>query len=200
MINIASYNASYPLAYYEIGTVYSFYGNVFVATKKPATEDEIQKYSHKLNKLIEQEQNSAIKPVSNIVTGCVKMNRFYAVVVDKVKSDSCIVVMFCSRCNDRWEYYTKKYVVGIGCTTDGRELMPVSTHLKIGTGTDKKVGGITLAGKNKKVGGITKANGKDTTTSSVGGITRVHQANARSGQNTMQTTNSKVGGITRART
>ena len=198
MKNIESYNSSYPLAYYEVGTVYSFYGQVS-AKGTPATSEAIQKYASVLNELVAEEQESAIKPVKGSATtssGRSGMNRFYAVVTEKVKSGSSayIVVMLCNKYNGRSEYYTRKYSVNHGCATDGKDLMPASAHLGFESKNAGKVGGITLAGKGEKVGGITRANGKNTSTSSVGGITKVRgSGNQSTGVSTGDT---KVGGVT----
>lgn len=198
MKNIESYNSSYPLAYYEVGTVYSFYGQTS-AKGTPATSVAILKYASVLNELVDEEQESAIKPVKSSTTtsaGHSGMNRFYAVVIEKLKSgnNAYIVVMFCNKSGGRSEYYTKKYSVNYGCRTDGKDLMPTSAHLDFESEISSKVGGITLAGKVEKVGGVTRANGKNTSTSSVGGVTKVHGSGNR---NTgVSIGNAKVGGIT----
>ena len=201
MENIESYNSSYPLAYYEVGTVYSFYGQAF-AKGTPAPSDAVQKYASLLNALVAEEQESAIKPVKGYAataTGRGGLNRFYAVVIEKIKSGSgaYIVVMLCNKHNGKSEYYTRKYSVNHGCATDGKDLMPTSAHLDFESKISGKVGGITLAGKGEKVGGVTRANGKNTSTSSVGGITKVHQPSDQSagGSNT----STKVGGVTLVR-
>ena len=201
MTNIESYNSSYSLAYYEIGAVYSFYGKT--STKgTPASSDDIQKYASILDALAVEEQESAIKPVNEsgvTAAGHGLLNRFYAVVIEKIKSDSnaYIVVMLCNKHNGRAEYYTRKYAVNHGCVTDGKDLMPSSTYLDFESKISGKIGGITLAGKNEKIGGITKANGKNSYTSSVGGITKVHQPSNQSSQ--IANTSTKVGGVTRVR-
>lgn len=201
MENIESYNSSYPLAYYEVGTVYSFYGQAS-AKGTPAPSDAVQKYASLLNALVAEEQESAIKPVKGsaaTATGRGGLNRFYAVVIEKIKSGSgaYIVVMLCNEHNGKSEYYTRKYSVNHGCATDGKDLMPTSAHLDFESKISGKVGGITLAGKGEKVGGVTRANGKNTSTSSVGGITKVHQPSNQSagGSNT----STKVGGVTLVR-
>lgn len=198
MKNIESYNSSYPLAYYEEGTVYSFYGQAS-AKGTPAPVDAIQKYASHLNALIVEEQKSAIKPVkgsATTATGRGGLNRFYAVVIEKIKSGSSayIVVMLCNKCNSKTEYYTRKYSVNHGCTTDGRDLMPTSAHLDFESKISGKVGRITLAGKSEKIGGVTRANGKNTSTLSVGGITKVHEPCNQSAGST--NTSTKVGGVT----
>ena len=105
--------------------------------------------------------------------------------------------MLCNKYNGKSEYYTRKYSVNHGCATDGKDLMPTSAHLDFESKISGKVGGITLAGKGEKVGGVTRANGKNTSTSSVGGITKVHQPSNQSagGSNT----SAKVGGVTLVR-
>ena len=201
MENIESYNSSYPLAYYEVGTVYSFYGPAS-AKGTPAPSDAVQKYASLLNALVVGEQESAIKPVKGsaaTATGRGGLNRFYAVVIEKIKSGSSakIVVMLCNKYNGKSEYYTRKYSVNHGCETDGKDLMPTSAHLDFESKISGKVGGITLAGKGKKVGGVTRANGKNTSTSSVGGITKVHQPSNQSAGGSNAST--KVGGVTLVR-
>lgn len=206
MKRIESYNSSYPLAYYEIGKVYSFYGQT-TATGTPASEEQVRKYAPILDDLIysmENRKESAIKPVkggSSSSLSPIGMNRFYAVVTNKVRSgkDAHIVVMLCNKSNGETAYYTKQYAVNYGCSTDGKELMPASAHLSIDSRNSGKavgrVGGVTLAEKEQKVGGITRANGKNTTTSSIGGITKAN----KSGSSAVKSSNigGKVGGITR---
>lgn len=201
MQNIESYNSAYPLAYYEVGTVYSFYGHAS-AKGTPATVDSIQKYESVLNTLVGEEQKNAIKPVkgtSASSTGRGGMNRFYAVVIEKVKSGNSayIVVMLCNKYNGKSEYYTRKYSVNHGCATDGKDLMAPSTHLDFESKINGKVGGVTLVGREDKVGGVTRANGKITSISSVGGITKVQSSkNQSAGASDF---NSKVGGVTLVR-
>lgn len=201
MKTIDSYNSSYPLAFYEIGTVYSFYGQVN-AKGTPAPADAIQKYASVLNDLVVEEQGNAIKPVKesgSSATAYNGVNRFYAVVIDKAKKGkyAYIVVMLCNKYNGRSEYYTRTYSVNFGCVTDGKDLMPASSHLGFESKITGKVGGVTLVGTGAKVGGITRANGKNTSTSGVGGITRVqHPTNQSSGNSPKS---GKVGGITLVR-
>ena len=213
MKNIESYNSSYPLAYYEVGSVYSFYGKTS-SKGTPATTEAIKKYASVLNALLVKEPESAIKPVrdsAEIATGRGGMNRFYAVVIEKVKngSDTHIVVMLCNKYNGHSEYYTRNYSVNYGCATDGKNLMQVASHLDFESKIIGKVGGITLVGKSERIGGVTRVNGKYTNTSSVGSITRVHQTSNRSlgDRNTTGTQidcvtlvkKQKVGGITRVK-
>lgn len=190
-----SYAASYPLAYYELGTIYSFYGQAS-STGTPADADQIRKYSSILQELEADDStfvgNHGAKPSTSQTNSAI--GRFYAVVVDKViaGNNSHIVVMLCNKNNGRTEYYTRKYAVNSSCFTDSKNLMQPSTHLSFSTDkknfqqptTGTKVGGITKAETSKKVGGITRADSETKETStSVGGITIATK---------------KVGGITRA--
>lgn len=193
-----SYAASYPLAYYELGTIYSFYGQTN-STGTLATAEQIRKYASVLQEL--EADESTINGVYNNSTTATAgrpsgaIGRYYAVVVDKVNagSNSYIVVMLCNKNNGRTDYYTRKYAVNSSCFTDSKNLMQPSTHLSFSnnkkpaekTSTGTKVGGITKAESSKKVGGITRAsNDVKSESSSVGGITLANKK--------------KVGGITRA--
>lgn len=200
-----SYNASYPLAYYEIGTIYAFYGSN-IANAKPATSDQIQRFSAILSELEETENANAIKPVKhvgNTSSGRAGLQRYYAVVVSKQKNS--IEAMFCNS-NDGWtNYLTKRYIVSSSCSTDGKDLMPVQTKSSYDkTGNSQtKVGGITKAGKTSatmKVGGVTRVGTQDASSAGVGRITRANNnsktANGSIGSQSMQT-GTKVGGITR---
>ena len=55
MRNIDSYDARYPLEYYEIGTIYSFYCSSITKKKKKADSEYISKYSSKLLELQKEE-------------------------------------------------------------------------------------------------------------------------------------------------
>lgn len=203
MRDIESYNSSYPLAYYEVGAIYSFYGQMS-AKGTPATSDAIRKYASALDALFVEERESAIKPVREsaaTVAGSGGLNRFYAVVIEKIKSgnNAYIVVMLCNKHNGKYEYYTRKYSVSHGCATDGKDLMPTSSHLDFETETFGKVGGITLAGKKKKVGGITRAGREYASTPGVGGITKVNNRQDNSQNNSDIKNGAKVGGVTLVR-
>ena len=62
MATIESYNASYPLSYYQIGNVYSFYGTKNAKMAEPATDEQIRKYSNKLIELEQERTNSGVYP------------------------------------------------------------------------------------------------------------------------------------------
>lgn len=133
MKDIESYNSSYPLDYFKTVTIYSFYGKAY-AKGTPATSEAIRKYASILNRLVVEEQERTNKSVKgfNKAGSCLDcLTCFYAVVIEKVKSDSnaYIVVMLCNKYNGRTEYYTKKYSVNHGCATDGKDLMPLSAYL-----------------------------------------------------------------------
>lgn len=182
-----SYSAAYPLAYYELGVVYAFYGRANTSAT-PATADQIRKYSFALEELTE----------GNAATGksYQMLNRYYAVVVDKVNAgtNSYITVMFHANVNGVMGYYIRKYGVGTSCWTDSKELMQPSGCVRIsgceaaerGVTGSTKVGGITRAIETEKVGGITKATTEEKPSyTGIGGITKAEPAK-------------KVGGITRA--
>ena len=207
MRDIQKYNSSYPLAYYEIGTVYSFYGGDSI-TGTPASSEIIQRYATVLNDLVSQEQENAIKPVKNLEatnTGRSGLHRFYAVIVDKVKSgkDVKIVVMFRNKNGDKIEYYTKQYAVNhSGCETDGKDLMPTSDHLDLGLKSNNKIGGVAKIRKDDNVGGVAKIqtykDGNEFTQipsgSSIGGVARVRQSDRQ-----VTESHDIVGGVARVR-
>lgn len=198
MRNYESYAALYPLSYYELGTIYSFYGNK-TSTGTLATPEQIKKYAPILQEL--EVDQVGLKENASSYSNCYKdiLDRYYAVVVDKVSAgnNSYIVVMLCNKCNGKVDYYTRKYAVDSRCFTDSQNYFPVVAHLNHcekncasngaseKEGKAMKVGGITKAEIDKKVGGITRAtNEVNSTSSSVGGITLAYEK--------------KVGGITKA--
>lgn len=183
---IESYQGSYPLAYYEIGTVYSFYGHPTVAGKY-ATEDQIRRYSGVLRDLEQKEERQAIKPVKGGTASSsnARMRRYYAVVVNKISGSSPkIEVMFIVKVDGHNEYGIKSYAVSHRTTTDGRDLMAVSTSVDgsnlHGKRASGRVGGITLDKGGKKKGGITLDAGQWTTGKGIGGITLDEQQSSSS--------------------
>ena len=163
MQTINKYNSSYPLVYYIVGNIYSFYGKknkkCILATKK-----QIEKYANILDGLEDKSKSTAIKPVEKDNNQPNILNRFYAVVVDKVENeqDSYIVVMFRNTFQNRVEYYTKKYAVDYGCDTDDKDLMPILTSLN-------------FAPNINKVGKITQVREHNTQSAGVGQITKVRE-------------------------
>lgn len=202
---IESYNASYPAAFYEIGTVYSFYGSMN-STGIPAAQEYISSYSSVLKGLESRQKSNAIQPVKNgsakVSGGQNGLTRYYAVVVSK--SATSIEIMFLNDDNGEESYLTKKYAVGKSCTTDGKDLMKPTTKTNISgvQGGIKKIGGITKVQDNigsGKVGGITKIGRTPATSANVGGITRIKNQGS-DGVDAPTTDNpaiSRVGGITR---
>lgn len=203
MKNYESYVASYPLAYYDLGTIYSFYGhkdaNIRNITTLQATPDQIKKYAPILQEMEVDQIN--LKEKMSGFSGCYKdiLDRYYAVIVDKVSAgpNSYITAMFCNKADGKLEYYTRKYAVDSMCLTDAQNYLPIAAHLNYSfmcchsegsvekTVKTMKVGGITKAELNNKVGGITRAtNESDSVSTSVGGITLAHEK--------------KIGGITKA--
>lgn len=203
MNQIESYNASYPLSYYKIGTVYSFYGTSNMLNTTPASAEQISRYSGKLLAMEQEEARNAIKPVTRSATTTARrsgMSRYYAVVVDKVSSQksSGITVMFINRDAGETEYLLKKYAVSHPVHLDGKDLMPVSTHTSYGIEKsdrkhDSKLGQLTKAVKGENVGQLThsgrKANSA-TTSRAVGQLT--HTENTA----TPETKVAKVGQLT----
>lgn len=203
---IESYNASYPAAFYEIGTVYSFYGNTR-SSGTPAAQEYISHYSAALKSLESPQKTNAIQPVKS--SGPVKtsrnkgrLTRYYAVVVSK--SATSIEIMFLNDDNGRESYLTRKYAVSKSCATDGKDLMTPSTKTNVNglRGSTQKTGGITRLQNNsntEKVGGITKAGQTSMASANVGGITRMKTQST--GDTSMPASTypaaPKVGGITR---
>lgn len=200
---IESYNASYPAAFYEIGTIYSFYGR-HSSKGTPASQEYISRYSAALKGLEAQQKSNAIQPVkggSNTPSGRSGLTRYYAVVVGK--SATSIEIMFLNEDNGKESYLTRKYAVSKSCTTDGKDLMEPSTRTNISgvQGETSKIGGITRVqgGGNRKVGGITRAGQNTTTSANVGGITRMKEKTSSSVNAPAVSSRSepRVGGITR---
>ena len=202
-----SYNSSYPLAFYEVGTVYAFYGACKLNVE-PAKVEYVKKYAQALENLEQSGSAKAIQPVAQRDNSSVQikgMHRFYAVVVDKEyghgKSPK-IVVMFRNG-SDNVSYLMKKYAVDHDCSTNGMDLMPVQSRTNYRTnGTSLgKVGGITRAissSTNNSIGGITRMATPTQGVSGIGGITRVDRnVNQPDTQTGKAQVPSKVGGITR---
>lgn len=210
---IESYKGSYPLAYYEVGTVYSFYGtNNNIGTY--ATNDQIRRYSGVLRELDQEYSANVIKPVSsgNSKSNGGHLNRYYGVVVNKLNEYTPkIEVMYIVNVNGHREYGVKRYAVSRSVTTDGKDIMPISTALdgKNLTGKDgvQRAGGITLDEGERK-GGITLDEVAHRRGKGVGGITLDEagtsgvRSNRRTSSRNSGTTNvsyssaKKVGGIT----
>ena len=49
-MSLDSYNSTYPLEYYEVGTCYSFYKDINGSNQRAATSEEITKFSEALEK------------------------------------------------------------------------------------------------------------------------------------------------------
>lgn len=202
---IESYNASYPAAFYEIGTVYSFYGNMS-STGTPATQEYINRYSSTLKSLETQQKSNAIQPVkggsAKTSGGRFGLIRYYAVVVSK--SATSIEIMFLNDDNGKESYLTKQYAVSKSCATDGKDLMAPRTKTNASgvQGGTRKTGGITRVQNkdgNGKVGGITRAGQTSAASANVGGITRTkHQSSGGADSSTPASEVApRVGGITR---
>lgn len=207
MRSIDSYDSRYPSEYYEIGTVYSFYGSSNTGNLKPATPEYISKYSAKLLELQEEEKTSAIKSVetgksSNSFS---TFQRFYGIVVAKPQNRF-IRIMLISIHDGISDFYTKEYAVSFsGCPLDEKEVMSVSSSAKyngISGDIEKKVGGITRVDSKTNVGGITRVKPNDNSAAGVGGITRSNKSITpvpSAKPNTTNTSSNNVGGITRVK-
>lgn len=200
---IDSYNSSFPISYYEIGTVYSFYGRG-EGNSQLATDEQIRRFSGVLRELEQREQANAIKPVNGGSKSGMRgtLSRFYAVVVDKIYgSKAKIQVMFLNIDDGRESFLVRSYAVGFGCSTDGKDLMPASASTNISgiQGEQGKVGGITRSSpesQTNKIGGITRVHKEGGNAGGIGGITRKSSA-VDIGAETHEV--KKVGGITRVR-
>lgn len=195
---IESYNASYPAAYYEIGTLYAFYAKGD-AKGSPASEKQIQRFSSVLKSLEECQTSNVIQPVkgSSVDEPPLKkgnLTRYYAVVVGKNTTN--IEIMFLNKDGYKESFLTRKYTVNGSATTDGKDLMAPSTHTSVPgiKGTESKIGGITKAGFAGKTGGITKVGNNTSIESGIGRITKANKS-----INTIKASEQKVGGITRMR-
>ena len=170
MSHIESYNASYPLSYYKIGTVYSFYGTSNTANTTHATDEQIRRYSDKLIALEQEEAQNAIQPVAGSRTSAYirnGMSRYYAVVVEKTTG---ISVMFINRDSGTTEYLLKKY--------------PVSTHTSYGSDktdgkSNSKPGQLTRATRDEKVGQLTHRHSNENPSAGSNSVGRLtHTPNA----------------------
>ena len=190
---IESYNASYPAAFYEIGTLYAFYAKGS-AKGSPASEKQIQRFSSVLNGLEERRTASAVQSVKvsendpPLRKG--SLTRYYAVVVGKNLTN--IEIMFLNKDGDKESFLTRRYTVNGSATTDGKELMVPSTHTSvIGMNENNcKIGGITKAVTIGKTGGITKAGNNTSVEFGIGRITKADKS-----VNAPKTSDQKVGGI-----
>lgn len=207
---IEQYKASYPLAFYEIGTVYSFYGHPEIGSRL-ASDEQIKRFAATLKAVGQEKSAQTAKHVSGGNTSFAnkRLNRYYAVVVNKVNTSSPMIeVMFCVKVDGHDEYALKFYIVNKGCFMDGKELMPVSTSVEgirlLSKTRAAKKGGITLDENSTKKGGITLDEGSPVKTRGVGGIAldeidNQHEAN-QNGDNRKSLSNhispGRVGGIT----
>ena len=207
MRNIDSYDSRYPSEYYEIGTIYSFYGSSITRNLKTADPEYISKYSSKLLELQKEENTNVIQSVGtgNLKSSLTSLQRFYGIVVAKPR-EYLIKVMIISIHDGINDFFTKDYIVSSwGCLSDGKELMPISSSAKYKDITSKdtqKVGGITRANSSSDVGGITRNKTNDNSAAGIGGITRTQNNSKTAFSNNQISKNSNidnVGGITRVK-
>lgn len=207
MRKVEQYNSKYPLAYYEVGKIYSFYGQTTNVGIKPATQLQINRYSSLLLEFVEEKDNDDNNEMNSVeredrIGNKSKLNRYYAVVVDKINEKQAkIVVMFLNCHHGKETYLTKSYAVNYGCSTDGKNLMSasVTTDFSGFSASKKMIGGITRSSIDtniKKTGGVTRLNKKaEVVSSSIGGITKIKQE--RYEKEKEQSNEQRVGGITR---
>lgn len=205
MNKIHPYNSKYPLNYYEIGKVYSFYARHGIKGK-PASQkivDSFEKYLKVvLGKECEQKENANAlqttvrKKDANAVGS--DLGRFYAVVVDKVEeaSNDYIVVMFLNKYEGQNNYCLKEYAVNFGCDTDGKNLMSVNSHFDAKSETKRKTGNITKTKAKKQAGNITRVRYNVPRPVGVGQITKVESNDTKEPKVGGITLVKKVGGIT----
>ena len=88
MRNIDSYDSRYPLEYYEIGTIYSFYCSSIAGKFKKADSEYISKYSSKLLELQEEENTNVIQSVKTQSSKLFSksLQRFYGIVIAKPRN------------------------------------------------------------------------------------------------------------------
>lgn len=205
MNKIQPYNSKYPLNYYEIGKVYSFYARYGIKGK-PASQklvDSFEKYLKVvLGKESEQKENvnalqtTVGKKYANAVGS--DLGRFYAVVVDKVEeaSGDYIVIMFLNKYDGQNNYCLKKYAVNYGCDTDGKNLMSVNSHFDARSEAKRKTGNITKVKTKKQAGSITRVRYNVPQPVGVGQITKVESNDTKKPKVGGITLVKKVGGIT----
>ena len=213
--NIEKYNASFPIEFYVVGEIYSFYGGKS-AKGSSATKKQILKYGEKLLQMVDEENSDAIKPVNyqENKPSETYLERYYGIVIEK--SSSQIKVMHLNLENGRKEFVVRKYVTGMKCAMDGKELMPIASYtekngdIKVNKASamgqitklkaENRVGQITRKSntynrkESDKIGEITKMQTKE----SVSGITKVKKDKAVSGITKIKKEN-KISGITKIR-
>lgn len=187
---IEPYKSTYPLAYYEIGTVYSFYGRR-ETVGNIALDTYVKNFAYLLDQLEKEERTAAIKSVGARGNKESSMIRFYGVVIEKTNGVSpTITVMILNRKNGHKIYQTKSYTVGRNTanaiTTDGKNLMTATVRADIkingnifSENVTGSVTGITRANtikSNPTVTGVTRATSNvETQTKGVSGVTRAHK-------------------------
>ena len=206
------YKSTYPLSYYEIGTIYSFYGKRENTNNlKIASEEEIQKYSHLLDQLESKDSNTAIKAVKARGEGSENNSekiRYYGVVVDKERGEKYqqIVVMMSNYYDGNKLYLIQKYSVGLKETEaiklDGEDLIPVSDHAEFRFEKNINDFGVTRItrtnnNENNGITGITRVSEDKVFAKGVTGITRAEDKNIFI-HNSANHESADITGITRA--
>ena len=128
-----SYDSRYPLAYYEIGTAYSFYSHnakeMRIILSESEEESIVQRFVSQFDKAFEE--NRSMLSEKGEIDNCV---RLVGVVVEKKEEDNQIVVLF--QLEDG-KYGVKSYATDYhrGVWFDGNEIvMPKAPMLSDGAG------------------------------------------------------------------
>lgn len=129
-----AYNAQYPLAYYEVGTAYSFYQHKHEDSKPvAATADQVAKFGANLTAAMNRYE---FDPASGEWQA---FKRTIGVVINKYKVEQIGVleVMF----EDGGEYTVRKYGVEMNSVFfDDKEFVPVRERKATGPKFDSKTG------------------------------------------------------------
>lgn len=153
-MSLDSYNSQYPLAYYEVGTAYSFYcHNIGFIRLKEASADIIKRYSKELKEAIAE--NKGHVGGNGIYMA---FTRAVGVVVEKKEKTNAendvdkIVVMF--------EMADGKYIIDefavAACDVYTNEKEIVMPSAKIGIASTSSVEGMTVTTKKGNSGSKTK--------------------------------------------
>nr|MBQ4458591.1 hypothetical protein [Clostridia bacterium] len=129
--NVNSYNATYPLDYYEIGSVYSFYTwypDLIVPSDPSYGSQFVEQYGPILDSLVDEPGIGKDERISSYT-------RFLGVVVEKSPEKNTITVLLKNSNND---YSSKKFVAAWNPVyTDSKEGKTASA--RIGTETTTPV-------------------------------------------------------------
>lgn len=193
-----SYNAKYPIQYYEIGTPYQFYvsaSKIQAGFGKLASNSDISEYAKYFDSLSGDEaENNVSEFFSPSKSSVVLKNliRLVGVVVGKKRSGNIpmIEVMFKIAVDNQIEYRILSYVVESSALTDDKEFMQAKTMAG-----NVEVGELTKSHNGGAAGELTRSN-KNSSSSSIGELTR---SNRQDVVGSLTRTNKEtVGSLTRS--